>query len=310
MRITDSYRIRTVIENLNASRERMNILQEQLASAKRINRPSDDPTGATMAMKLRTVLEGNVQYDKNIEDALGFLSATENTLNDVYEILLSVKDIALKGANDATTDREDLADQLDLILRNLLEIANTKYRGKYIFGGTETLSMPFTLDENVMNHDLEMQVAMYRGDSKTFKRQINEHTALDLNIPGSKVFDMSAEGGVNIFQEIYELRNNFKQNPMKIDRTKMDQSLDNLDEALDQLLNAFLSVGTRKQISYFNKDRFELQNITLKERLSNTEDTDFGNAFIQFKAEENALNSALSAGARVISPSLLDFLKI
>ena len=310
MRITDSYRIRTVIENLNASRERMNILQEQLASAKRINRPSDDPTGSTIAMKLRSALEGNIQYDKNIEDALGFLSATENTLNDVYEIILSVKDIALEGANDATTDREDLATQLDLILRNLLEIANTKYRGKYIFGGTKTLSMPFTLDENVINRDLEMQVATYRGDSKTFKRQINEHTALDLNIPGSKIFDMSIEGGVNIFQEIYELRNNFKNSPMKIDRTEMDQSLNNLDEALDQLLDAFVNVGTRKQILFFNKDRFELQNITLKERLSHTEDTDFGSAFIQFKAEENALNSALSAGARVISPSLLDFLRI
>ena len=310
MRVTDSYRIRTVIENLNASRDRMNTLQQQLATAKKINVPSDDSTGTTKAMRLKTVLEGNQQYDKNIDDGLGFLTATEDALNDFYGILLDVKDLALKGANDSTSDREDLAKQLDLILKNLLEVANTKFGGKYLFGGTETKSQPFTLDENVLNQNLDSEVVTYRGDSKTFKRQINEHTAIDINLPGSKVFDMSSEGGINIFQEIYELRNNFKDSPLKIDRQKMDQSLDNLDKSMDQLLNAFLNIGTRKQISNFNKTRFESQNITLKERLSNIEDTDFGTAFIQFKAEENALNSALSAGARVISPSLLDFLKI
>jgi flagellar hook-associated protein 3 FlgL len=85
MRVTDSYRIRTVIENLNASRDRMNTLQQQLATAKKINIPSDDPTGTTKAMRLKTVLEGNQQYDKNIDDGLGFLTATEDALNDYYE---------------------------------------------------------------------------------------------------------------------------------------------------------------------------------------------------------------------------------
>lgn len=310
MRITDTYRIRTVIDNLNASRDRMNTLQQQLATAKKINLPSDDPIGTTKAMRLRTVLESNQQYDKNIGDGLGFLTATEDALNDFYEILLYVKDLALKGANDTTSDREDLAKELDLILKNLLEVANTKFRGKYLFGGTETKSQPFTLDENVLNQNLDLEVSSYRGNSNTYKRQINEHTAIDINLPGSKVFDMSSEGGINIFQEIYDLRNNFKNNPLKLDREKMDQSLDNFDKSIDQLLNAFLNVGTRKQISTFNQTRFEYQNITLKERLSNIEDTDFGAAFVQFKSEENALNSALSAGARVISPSLLDFLKI
>lgn len=309
MRVTDSYRVRTVINNLNLSRDRMNTLQEQLASAKRVNRPSDDPIAATRSMRLRSTLEGNEQYDKNIEDGLGFLSATEAALNDAYNLLLDVKDIALRGANDATSDREDLANNLDLILENMLEIGNTKFRGKYLFGGTETLSMPFTLNQNVLNNDLDEEIVTYRGNTDTFQRQINEHTTLDTNVPGSEVFDMTQGSGVSIFQEIYNLRNVFKENPLKINRDDMDNSLDNLNTALDQLLNAFLEVGTRSQMSTFNQERFELQNISVREQLSKNEDTDFGSAYIQFKAEENALNSALSAGARVISPSLLDFLQ-
>ncbi len=310
MRIPDTLRIRTVISNLDASRNRMNILQEQLATAKRVNRPSDDPMAATKSMRLRTVLESNIQYDKNIDDTVGFLTMTEAALNDVNEVYLTVKDLALKGANDTTSDRVDIANQLDLILDNLLEIANTKYKGKYIFGGTETLSVPFTLDTNVLNNDLDLEIVTYRGNSDHYNRQVNENTKIELNVPGSKLFDMTDEGGVNIFQAIYELRNQFKNNPEKLVRAEMDTIMDNLDKSLDQLLNAFLRVGTRKQAAYFNKDRFEIQNIALKERLSQNEDTDFGTAFIQFKAEENALNAALSAGARVISPSLLDFLQL
>jgi len=307
--VPDTLRIRTVINNLDASRTRMNKLQEQLASGKRINRPSDDPMATTKSMRLRTVLESNMQFDKNIEDAIGFLTTTEEAFNDVNEILLTVKDLALKGANDATSDREDIARQLDLILDNLLEIANTKYRGKYIFGGTETLDMPFTLDENVRKFDLDTDIVVYRGNSDYYERQINEHTTVELNEPGSMVFDMSAKGGVSMFQTIYNLRNNFKNNPYKIDRALVDQSFNEIEQSMDQLLDGFLRVGTGKQMAFFNQDRFEAQNIALKERLSHNEDTDFGHTFIQFKAEENALNSALSAGARVIEPSLIDFLK-
>ncbi len=309
MRVPDTLRIRTVINNLDASRTRMNKLQEQLASGKRVNRPSDDPMATTKSMRLRTILESNMQFDKNIEDAIGFLTTTEEAFNDVNEIILTVKDLALKGANDATSDREDIAKQLDLILDNLLEIANTKYRGRYIFGGTETLNMPFTLDENVRKFNLNADIVVYRGNSDYYKRQINEHTKIELNEPGSMVFDRSATGGVSVFQTIYNLRNNFRNNPYKIDRALVDQSFNEIEQSMDQLLDGFLRVGIRKQMAFFNQDRFETQNIALKERLSYNEDTDFGHAFIQFKAEENALNAALSAGARVIEPSLIDFLK-
>ncbi|MFC1558293.1 flagellar hook-associated protein FlgL [candidate division KSB1 bacterium] len=308
MRVTDSYRVRTVIGNLNMSRDRLNVLQQQLASAKRINRPSDDPIGATRSMRLRSTLESNQQYDTNIEDALGYLSATEAAMNDSYNLLLEVRDLALKGSNDATSDREDLANNLDLILENMVEIGNTKFKGKYLFGGTETLSNPFSLDQNVLNQDLDSDIVVYYGNSDVYKRQINEHTAIDLNIPGNGVFDMTDTNGVSIFQEIYNLRNVFKENPLKINRDDMDESMDNITTAMDQLLNAFLEVGTKKQMAVFNQERFELQNISVREQLSKNEDTDFGTAYVQFKAEENALNSALSAGARVISPSLLDFL--
>ncbi len=145
MRVTDSFRSRTIIEQLNIGRERLTGIQEKLATGKRINRPSDDPLGAAQSLKLRSLLESNIQFQDNISDTISFLSITESALDDVHRILLDAKDLTLRGANDATTDRGDLAANIDLVIDNLLEAANTKFQGKYIFGGTKTLTKPYQI---------------------------------------------------------------------------------------------------------------------------------------------------------------------
>ncbi|KPK95653.1 hypothetical protein AMJ80_04360 [bacterium SM23_31] len=304
MRITDSFRFRVVTENLNRSRERLTDLQEQLASGKRINRPSDDPEASSNAMKLRSILETNFQFQENIQDGITQLTAQEEALNQVYEILAQVKEITLEGASDSVTIKSSLAQQLELILDNILEIANTKFNGKYIFGGTETLNKPFALNENVIKFDVDEPVVDYRGNLGKWNRQINENTTVEVNLNGKEVFDQAAGDGVNIFQMIYDIKRLMEQEDTK----GVNAKIEDVDKGIEQILKSFLKVGTRKQLVLFNDDRFMTQNIQVRASMSNLEDTDFGEAFIAFKAEENALNSALSAGARVISPSLIDFL--
>jgi flagellar hook-associated protein 3 FlgL len=304
MRITDSFRYRTVIQNLNVSRERMTKLQEQLASGKRINRPSDDPEAMANAMRLKTTLDSNEQFQTNISDATTQLTAQEEALDQVYEVLVNLKEIALEGASDSITVRGSLAQQLDLMLKNVLEIANTKYNGKYIFGGTETLSQPFTLNENVLSHNLDDKVVDYRGNYGQVNRQINEETSIPVNLHGKEIFDQSQGEGVDVFQLIYQLKRAMENE----DGTTANSKIADVDKAIEQVLKSYLKIGTRKQLVLFNDDRFTNQNIQLQSAMSKLEDTDVADAYVNFKAEENALNSALSAGARVISPSLLDFL--
>jgi len=306
MRVTDPMRYRSVIMNLNRTRERMTLLQERLSTGKKINRPSDDPIEMAKALRQRTKLEGNIQFEKNIDDTIGFLSSTEAALNNVHEIMLRVKEIALQGASDSVSPRGDLAEEVDLILDNILSIANTKDHGKYIFAGTKTQALPFTINTNVRVQRESGDVVTYRGNNDEYERQLDENTRISLNIPGSDIFDNQQAGGVNLFQTIYEFRNALQDD----DGTKIRSQLDTIQDGIDQVLDSFTTIGTRKQLAIFVKDRFQIQNINIKARLSQSEDTDFGEAFVQFKAEENALQSALSAGARVISPSLLDFIGI
>lgn len=306
MRITESYRNRAVIGNLHTARERLSELQEQLATAKKINRPSDDALGASNSMKIRNILDSNTQYEENIDDIVGHLTATESAMEDLHNVLLELKDISLRGASDSSVDKSDLAEQVDLILDNMVEIANTKWNGKYIFGGTETIYKPFALNLNVKNLGVEGDIVDYFGNDGEYQRQINENTLVAANLPGNQLFSAESNGGINIFNKVWEL----KQALENEDSDAVRDSMDGINDSIDQVLSSFLEVGTRNQLASFNKERFQTQNIELKAKLSKIEDTDYAEAFVQFKIEENALNSALSAGARVVSPSLGDFLGI
>lgn len=304
MRVTDQFRFRTVIRNLNSGRERTTNLQEQLATGKRINRPSDDPVSMSKAMKLRTVLENNEQYQTNIQDALTQLTAQEEALNSVQDALLRIKEIAIEGASDSITIRKSLAQEVEQIFDALLETANTKFNGKYIFGGTETLTQPFQKNVNVLNFGAEGNPADYYGNFDKIERQINERTRIEVTLNGYEVFEQTGPDSVNIFKLLNDLKIDLENE----DSTAINGAIQNVDTALEQNLENFLKVGTRKQVIFFNDDRFNSQNTQIRAAMSNLEDTDFGEAFVTFKAEENALNSALSAGARVVSPSLIDFL--
>ncbi len=296
----------TITENFNKSRERLTDLQEQLSTGKRLSRPSDDLGSMANAMRLRTILESNIQFQNNIGDGLTQLTAQEEALNQIYDILVGVKEIAIEGASDSITIRDSLAQQLDLMLDNLAEIANSKFNNKYLFGGTETQSAPFALNQNVINGLSSEPVSSYRGNNGKINRQINDQTTVEVNLTGKEIFDQPTSGVEDIFQLIFDLKGFLETD----DTSGINGKIENVNGAIEQTLQNFLKIGTRKQLITFNDDRYISQNIQVQSALSSLEDTDFGEAFIAFKAEENALNSALSAGARVVSPSLIDFLGV
>ncbi|MFC1556301.1 flagellar hook-associated protein FlgL [candidate division KSB1 bacterium] len=306
MRVTDSFRYRTVSRNLNSSRERMTDLQEQLSTGKRINRPSDDPVNISKSMKLRTVLESNFQFQDNISDAVTQLTVQEESLNQIHDILLEMKELVTAGASDSIVVKKSIAEQVEQMMQNMLEVANTKFNGRYIFGGTETQNQPFVFNTNVINFGVDGDVVDYYGDLGRVKRQVNETTQVDVNLNGMQVFNQAGGEGIDLFQMMYDT----KEALLDDDTDGVRDKMEDVETALEQTLNNFLKIGTRRQLVQFNEDRYLTQNTQIRATMSSLEDTDYGQAFVAFKAEENALNSALSAGARVVSPSLLDFIGV
>lgn len=150
MRISDSVITNTVRDNVRRSVARLNEYQKALSSGVRINDASDDPTQATRSLLLRSDIRNGEQYQRNIDEGLGFMNFVDSTLDDMVNTLIGVRGTAIQGASDTVNadDREILARGVNELIEHMISRGQSKFRGRYIFAGTETLESPYTAIRN------------------------------------------------------------------------------------------------------------------------------------------------------------------
>ncbi|MBN2900096.1 MAG: flagellar hook-associated protein FlgL [Clostridia bacterium] len=148
MRITNNLLIQNMLWNMNNNLVSMNEQQTQLATGKRISKPSDDPVGTTRVIKVKSDIAENEQYKENVSDAQSWLDVSENSLMDTKDILQRIRELAVQGANDTYTDEETdkIANEVNQLLEELIVNANSTMAGRYLFSGFKT-------DTELMNED-------------------------------------------------------------------------------------------------------------------------------------------------------------
>lgn len=188
MRVTDRMNFDQVHQNLQKNRTDMAELQNQAASQKRLNKPSDDPVGAARVLATRSEDRGLNQFVKNIHQARSFLDMTDQALNEMSDLLVRAKELAVQQANDAGANpetRQVAALEVAQTFSQAVQIGNRKLGERYIFGGFKTTTAPFN------------QAGDYRGDEGDMNVLINKDAEVAMNLPGSRVFGgqgISADG--------------------------------------------------------------------------------------------------------------------
>ncbi|MDF1837880.1 MAG: flagellar hook-associated protein FlgL [Planctomycetota bacterium] len=159
--------------------------QEQIATGKRILRPSDDGIGTAISMSLSRQKAGVEAHLTSVESVQPVLATSTLQLEEASSLLTESRALALQALNgtQSPSDRRSIADQIDQIASNLLEIANAQFGDHYLFGGTETGHPPYSeLDGS------GSQFVDYEGDSLQKRIRIGKGTFVDINLPGNQVF--------------------------------------------------------------------------------------------------------------------------
>lgn len=144
-RVPDSNGSASLTSRINLHRSRLNILQERLATGKRINRPSDDPNGAEMVLNMRTSMSQLSQFQRNAQTVNLKLTAADDALASYETSLDRVRTLISRGLSEISTPqtREAVAIELESIRQSILTTANTISGGEYVFGGTRQNAPPF-----------------------------------------------------------------------------------------------------------------------------------------------------------------------
>ncbi len=190
MRVTEKMGFNQAQTNIQKNRTEMVDLQTQASTQKRVTKPSDDPVAATKVLGARSDQRSHSQFVKNIDVAKSFLEFTDQSMSELSEVLMRLKELAVQQANDPGTSeqtRRVVAEEVMQSFNQLIQIGNRKLGDRYIFGGYKTTSSPFDLEGN------------YKGDDGDIRIHINKDAFLSMNLPGNRLFlgeGVSADGVV------------------------------------------------------------------------------------------------------------------
>ncbi|MCD6274218.1 MAG: flagellar hook-associated protein FlgL [Deltaproteobacteria bacterium] len=294
MRVSSNAVYNTIIGNLSRNSERLLKAQVKVATEKRINKPSDDPVGMGKVLDYRKRLASIDQYQGNIAKGKTRIQMTETTLDMVSNLLTDAKNIAMDQSTGSveSSDRAIAAEQIAAIREQVLQLANTRLGGQYIFAGHKTHEPAFS------------DTGAYDGDSGEIKIIINEKSEVKINLTGEDIF---GPNGSNVFDALDDLQNALEE-PVYVQSTVAAQG-NLLAEARDQVnLGRASSASTFKRLEGCDGmlDSFKLR---IEDMLSKTEGADLATAIVELQFEERAYEASLAASARVMQPSLLNFLK-
>ncbi len=295
MKINETQVISDLLYSIGQGRQSMDKLQEQIATGKIVNTPSDDPVLAQRLMLLQNQVDQNNVYSQNAQYASSFVGQQSSALGSAVSLLTNIKTMILSSANDQNSqDQQNYATQLDQYINQLLDIANTKYGNKYIFGGTQTNVQPF-----FMNAQRTAVDANPNGVDGALKLDVGFQISDQYNITGQEAF-----AGGQMFTDLIAIRDRLNSGTAP---TQAD--VQTVDNYLNSTINTSAKAGAVENRFQLIQQQLGSQTQSLQSTMSNIGDTDVAAATINLQEQQIALQAALQTGAGVIQLSLADYLK-
>jgi flagellar hook-associated protein 3 FlgL len=320
MRVTEGTNFDIVRESIRKSKEKMEGLQHQSTTLKKINQPSDDPIAAAKLLELRTDKVNNEQYVFNGQMAGTFLNNTDIAISDLTEIVLRAKEIALNQSSQASSNDETrmgASEEISQLYANAVSVANRRIGDRYLFGGFKTQKPPVDPEGS------------YTGDGGQIMVEIASEVFLTVNVPGSEVFNtqphfaqqsqrnyksdsLSKDAtrnenpeNINLFSEIQNLKTGLISGNLEVVRG----TLERFDQLHSRLVATRSKIGSRLQGLSSTNQAIERHNITNANLSSKLEDADIAQVATDLGKEESVFRSSLASSKRLIQPTLLDFLR-
>lgn len=307
-RVTTQTQMRSAQSNLQTNLARMAQLQERASSLKAIERPSDDPAKAADSLAVRADQRAVAQYSRNAENGNSWLTTADTALSNTTDILNQVRDLTVQGANDGSlsqTAKEAIAVRLDGLKQDLLSQANSSYLGRTVFAGNSDAGVAFTVDPTT-------KVATFKGAAgSTVGRRIDADTTIKVDVDGGAVF---GDGVNSVFTLIDKISEGLRGTPGTATTpptlpSNIGHFLTDVDARMKTVLTAQADVGVRQGQIQKAGDTLVKQKGALEAQRASIEDVDLGQAILDLKLQEVTYQSALAVTAKVLQPTLMDFLR-
>ena len=281
--------------------------QAQLAQGKQIINASDAPNQAATIQRLKSILNKQDSYQSSLNTIKARLQGEDSTLQNVSDLLVRAKEVAVQGANDTLNagDRKALATEMQALRDQMLSLANTKdSNGNYLFAGSRVKQPAFI---ETVNGSPE-----YRGDQTRMNVRVGDQRSIPINrtgtdafVPVARIDSDGSTNGVSFFQVMDNLITglNTSKGP------DIRRGVGELDDLMQGVSLARANIGTNLNVVDQQTSVIEDTTLNLKTTLSSIEDLDYASAITKMNQQMMSLEAAQASFAKVSQLNLFNYIK-
>jgi len=286
-RITQRTIANTALRGLQTQLGRTQVLQQQLSSGRRVSQPSDDPSATVSSMTLRSRREADQQYLRNMDTVSGRLTVTDNALTELSDRLIAFRNLIVESRNGGlgAESQGAIAANMNAVRGEVLDLYNTTYLDRPIFGGTITGQTAVDANGN------------YLGNNQPVEIRISTDAVVRVDVSGQ------AAGADTLPGTLAQVAANVTSTGAT------DTDLSALDAAISTVSRALGDVGARAARVNQTHDLVDSHRLDLTSRISVNEDVDMPEAMMNLSAQQVGYQAALQSAAKIQQISLVDFLK-
>lgn len=299
MRVATSLTYDRLRDRMGTLSARADLLNNQLATNKRIQAPSDDAAGYRALSSLkRTGSDANAEL-ANIDLATSLLEASSTALGSVEAQLIRVREISVSAGGATLTAEQKLAmaTELDVIVEDLLRIVNTTdSRGGPLFSGTNT-APPY---ERVAG------TITYTGAGEAGAIPIGDGRSINATTSGETIFNkIRVTDGTD--KDMFAIIEGMA-DTLRAGGAIGDHGTD-VQAALTSVTNARASIGARGARLELEESRLADLAITREEARSAIEDTDVTATITELQKTLTVLQATQASFSKLTSLSLFNYLR-
>jgi flagellar hook-associated protein 3 FlgL len=286
----------TIRNGLAENARRQDQVLQQLASGQKLNSPSDDPAAVASLVSIRTESSSVAQYLSNISSLMGSLQMADSSLSSVVAALTSAESLGIEGANGTLTsaNRQAIAQEVQGIQQEVLQLANTSYNGQFLFSGTATTTQPYVADPSSPSG------VKYNGNSNINSVEISEGQAMPINLPGSQLFSNSTTSVFQSLQDLYNALDN--DGDVASAAAEVQNALNYVSAQRTFYGNSVARLNTTK--TFLNSEKLQLSTSE-----ADIVDVDLAKAVTDLAQTKTTQAALLSAGGAISQLSLFDYLQ-
>jgi flagellar hook-associated protein 3 FlgL len=282
---------------IQQSQSSLNTALEQVATGKSVNVPSDNPSAAA-GMVHNTIETAAVdQYTQNVSGVLSTVQTADSALSSVVSSLTQAVSLGTEGANGTSSlsNQQAIAVQVQGILSSVLSQANLSYQGAYVFGGTASTAVPYTVNS------ASPSGYTYNGNNNVNSVQVGDQMSVQVNLPGSQIF---SNANANVLGSLSSLVSALQSGTTSAISTATNA----VSTALNYVSQQRVFYGNAESQLNSQETYLQQETVSLASQQNSLVGVDEAAAATNLNQAETDNSAALAAAAKVLPDTLLNYL--